>query len=130
MVWYVLADSARSEFLMGELMFTAVFLGNEAPHSTVDVQFLYKMLHRTEADLGLLRVIGARAFVDINTHTRKLEPKTVEGRLVGYINNTKNCHVYHPATRRIIERKNTIFIETPSGLLFPPSEEPRMQACG
>ena len=48
----------------GELMFTAAFLGNRAPHSTIGMQSPYKMLHGTEPDLKLLIVIG---FVHIET---------------------------------------------------------------
>ena len=61
------------------------------------------MLHGTEPDLRILRVIGARAFVHIETYSKTLEIKAVEGRLVGYINNSKSYRVYNPATRRIME---------------------------
>ena len=46
---------------------TAAFLGNRAPHSAIGIQSPYKLLHGTEPDLRLLRVIGARAFVHIKT---------------------------------------------------------------
>ena len=38
-----------------------------------------------DAYLGHLRVIGARALVHEETHTRKLEYRAWEGRLVGYL---------------------------------------------
>ena len=104
-------------------MFTAAFLGNRAPHSAIGMQSPYKMLHGTEPDLRLLRVIGARAFVHIETFSKKLELKVVEGRLVGYRNNSKSYRVYNPVTRRIMESRNVIFIETPSRLFPPPLEE-------
>ena len=111
-------------------MFTAAFLGNRTPHSAIGMQSPYKMLNGAEPDLRLLRVIGARAFVHIETHTKKLELKAVEGRLVGYSNDSKSYRVYNPATRRITESRNVIFIETPSRLLPPPSEECPMQVWG
>ena len=104
----------------GELMSTAAFLGNRAPHSAIGIQSPYKMLHGTEPDLRLIRVIGARAFVHIETYSKKLELKAVEGRLVGYSNNSKSYRVYNPATRRIMESRNVNFIETPSRLFPPP----------
>ena len=113
----MLADSGLPKFLWGELMFTAAFLGNRTPHSAIDMQSPYKMLHGTEPDLRLLRVIGARAF----------ELKAVEGRLVGYSNNSKSYRVYNPATRRIMESLNVIFIETPSRLFPPPLDETSQQ---
>ena len=81
----MLADSGLPKFLWAELMFMA-FLGNRAPHSAIGMQSPYKMLHGTEPDLKLLRVIGARAFVHIETCSKHLEFKAVEGRQVGYSN--------------------------------------------
>ena len=108
-------------------MFTAAFLGNRAPHSAIGMQSPYKMLHGTEPDLRLLRVIGARAFVYIETYSKKLELKAVEERLVWYNNDSKSYRVYNPATRRILESRNAIFIETPSRLFPPPLEETLQQ---
>ena len=85
------------------------------------------MLHGTEPDLRLLRVIGARAFVHIETYSTSLELKAVEGRLVGYSNNSKSHRAYNPATRRIMESRSVIFIETPSRLFPPPLEETSQQ---
>ena len=107
-------------------MFTAAFLGNRAPHSAIDMRSPYKMLYGTESDLRLLRVIGAQAFVRIETYSKKLQLKVVEGRLVGHSNNSKSYRTYNPATRRIMESRNVIFIETTSRL-FPPSLEETSQ---
>ena len=117
MVRCMLADSGLPKFLWGELMFTAAFWGNRAPHSAIGMQSPYKMLNGTEPDLRLLRVIGARAFVHIETYTKKLELKAVEGRLVGYSNNSKSYRVFDPATRRIMESRNVVLIETPPQIL-------------
>ena len=119
------ADSGLPMFLWGELMFTAAYVGNRAPHSALNMQSPYKMLKGTEPDLRILRVIGARAFVHIERRTKKLAPKAVEGRLVGYSSNSKSYRVYNPVTR-CIESRNVIFIETPSRLLPPPSEGPQL----
>ena len=85
------------------------------------------MLHGTEPDLRFLRVIGARVFVHIETDSKTFKLKTVEKRLVGYSNNSKSYRVYNPATRRIMESRNIIFIETPSRLFPPPLEETPQQ---
>ena len=126
MVRCMLADSGLPIFLWGELMFTAAYVGNRAPHSALNMQSPYKMLEGTEPDLRILRVIGARVFVYIERRTKKLALKAVEGRLVGYRSNSKSYRVYNPVTRCIIERRNVIFIETPSRLLPPPSEGPQL----
>ena len=86
----MLADSGLPKFLWAEMMFTAAFLGNRAPHSAIGMQSPYKVLHGTEPDLRFLRVIGAQAFVHIETYSKNLELKAVEGQLVGYRNNSKS----------------------------------------
>ena len=103
-------------------MLTAAFLGSRAPHSAIGMQSSYKMIYGTELDLRLLRAIGTRAFVHVETYSKKLEHKAVEGRLVGYSNDSNSYRVYNPATRRIMDSRNVVFIETPSRL-FPPSLE-------
>ena len=70
MVRCMFADSGLPKFLWGELMFAAAFLGNRAPHSATSMQSPYKILHGTEPDLRLLRVIGARAFMHIETYSK------------------------------------------------------------
>ena len=45
---------------------------------------------------------------------------------MGYSNNSKSYLVYNPVTRRIMESRNVIFIETPS-YLSPPSLEETSQ---
>lgn len=59
-------------------MFTAAFVGNGAPHSAIGMRFPSRRLHGTELDLRPLQVIGARAFVHIETHPKTLELKAVE----------------------------------------------------
>ena len=81
------------------------------------------MLHGTEPDLRLLRVIGARAFVHIETYSKKLELKAVEGRLVGYSNNNKIYRVSsHPAhygeTKRHLHRDTIAPIPVTVGRKF------------
>ena len=118
MVRCMLADSGLPKFLWGELMFTAAFLGNRAPHSAIGMQSPYKTLHGREPDLRLLRVIGARAFVHVETYTKKLDVRAVEGRLVGYSSNSKSYRVYIPGTQRIVESRNIVhrnaFTATPT----------------
>lgn len=53
-------------------------MSNRAPHPAIGMQTPYKMLHGTKPGLMLLRVIYARVFVHIETHTTKLEIKAVE----------------------------------------------------
>ena len=123
MVGCLLAESGLPRFLWGEVIFTAAFLGNRASHSAISMQSPFKMLNGTEPDLRLLRVTGVRAFVHIETYTKKLKLKAVEAWLVGYSKSSKSYRIYNPATRRIMESRNIIYIETASRLHPPLSEE-------
>ena len=98
MVRCMLADSRLTTFLWDELMFTAAYVGNRAPHFTLNMQSPHKKLKGTEPDVRILRVIGARAFVHTKRRIKKLALKAVEGRFVGYNSNRKSYRVYNPAT--------------------------------
>ena len=67
-------------------MFRGAFRGNSMPHSAIRMHFPCKLLHATEPDLRFVRIIGARAFVNIETSSKMLELKALSGRLVGYSN--------------------------------------------
>ena len=97
-------------------MQTAVYLSNRVPHAALGNITLYKALYSKDANLGHLRVIGARSFVHVETHTRKLDPKAWEGRLCGYSMDSKSFRIYNPAKGNVRESRNVIFIETPSTL--------------
>lgn len=121
MVTFMFADSGLPKFLLEELMLTVAFLGNRALYFAISMWSLYKIPHGIEPVLRLLQDTGARAFANIEARIEKLKLKAVEGRRVGYINISKSYHFYNPATRRTMERRNVIFIETPSRLLPPSS---------
>ena len=69
-------------------MHAAIYLSNRTPHAALQNGTSYKALYGKDAYLGHLWVIGARAFVHEETHTRKLEYRAWEGRLVGSVSYT------------------------------------------
>ena len=69
-------------------MFTAEYLANRAPRSALNMVTPYKPLHGKEATLQHLKTIGSRAFVHVETHTKKLEDRCWKGRLCGYSQDT------------------------------------------
>ena len=71
-------------------MQTAVYVSNRVPHAALANETPYKALYGKDVHLGHLRVIGARAFVHVETHTKKLEHRAWEGRLVGYSVDSKS----------------------------------------
>ena len=116
-----LAGMARSlllyiglpKYLWDELILTAAYLSNRSPHSALGMQTPYKKIYGEEADLSLLTIIGTRAFVRIETYTKRLGDKAWEGRLCGYSQESKAYRIYNPETRKVVESRNVVFIETP-----------------
>ena len=51
-------------------MQTAVYVSNRVPHAALANETLYKALYGKGDHLGHLRAIGARAFVNVETHTK------------------------------------------------------------
>ena len=100
-------------------MQTAAHLSNRAPHAALNNGTPYTALYGKGTYLGNLWAVGARAFVNVETHTKKLEHRAWEGRLVGCNIDSKPFRVYNPETRRVRESQNVIFIETPSVLPRP-----------
>ena len=115
----LLADSGLPNKLWGELMRAAVYISNRTPHAAIKNETPNKRLYGKEANLGHLRTIGARAFVHVETHGRKLDQRAWEGRLVGYSFDSLSYRVYNPATGTVRESRNVIFIETPTAMPEP-----------
>ena len=57
------------------MFFTATFLANRMPHSSLQTQAPFAVLFGVHAKLDHFRAIGAGAFVHIETHITKLEDK-------------------------------------------------------
>ena len=115
----LMKDGDFPPFMWGELMFTATYLANRSPHSTLEGATPYSKMHNLEPDLTGLRAIGARAFVHRETYTKKLEDRAFVGKLCGYSHNSKAYRIYNPAKGTVVERRNVTFLETPAYTLPP-----------
>ena len=116
----LMKDGDVPPFMWGELMFTATYLANRSPHSTLEGATPYSKMHNLEPDLTGLRAIGARAlFVHRETYTKKLEDRAFEGKLCGYSHNSKAYRIYNPAKGTVVESRNVTFLETPAYALPP-----------
>lgn len=65
-------------------MQSAFYLSNRSPHAALNNGTPYKAHYGKDAHPDDFRVVTARAFVYVETHTKKLEHRACEGRLVGY----------------------------------------------
>ena len=115
----LLVDSGLPHVRWGELMQAAVYVSNKVPHAALANATPYNVLYGKDAHLGHLRAIGARAFVHVETHTKKMDHRAWAGRLVGYSVDSKSVRVYNSSTRTVRESRNVIFVETPSVLPEP-----------
>ena len=115
----LMKDGDFPPFMWGELMFTASYLANRSPHSTLEGATPYSKMHNLEPDLTGLRTIGARAFVHRETYTKKLEDRAFEGKLCGYSHNSKAYRIYNPAKGTVVESRNVTFLEMPAYTLPP-----------
>ena len=118
----LLVDSGLPPNLWGELMLTTSYLCNRVPHSALKMETPYKVLYGKEADLSHLKIIGSRVFVHIKDST-KLGHTSWEGMVCGFSENESNSYrVWNPKTRRVVEARNVVFIETPPHLIPQPSQ--------
>ena len=113
---HMLADSGFSSSMWGELFMAAVCLKNRTPHKALTMKTSFSMLHGEKADPQHLRVIGARTFVHIK-NSRKLDAVAWEGKVCDYSEEKKSYRVWIPKTRRVVESRKVIFIETSPHLL-------------
>ena len=97
------------------------------PHSGLGMETPFKRLYGEEANLSLLKIIGTRALVQIKD-AKKLEPKSWEGMLCGFIENEAlSYRVWNPKPRRVVESRNVTFIETPPHLILQPTRLPPLR---
>ena len=71
----LLHEARLPKHLWGKIAATSVFLINRLPHKALKGNTPYHRMFGKHADLSFLRVIGARAFVYVEGHTTKLQPK-------------------------------------------------------
>ena len=68
----VLKNGKFPPSLWGEMLFTAVFIRNRSLHSTLGGISPYLKMYNEEEDTTILRAIGSRAFVQMETHAPKM----------------------------------------------------------
>ena len=113
MVRCVLKDGNFPDNMWGELFFTAVYLSNRSPHAALGGATPFSKMHNKEADIFVLRVIGARAFVHTETYTTKLGAEAFEGKLCGFRPKSGAYPIYNAEKGTVIESRKVTFLECP-----------------
>lgn len=70
----LLSDGGFPKSLWGEMFFPAAFLADRAPHKALGNEMPYKGMHGRDANLRMMRAIGARAFVYVEIYIPKHWP--------------------------------------------------------
>ena len=112
----------------GEAVMCATYLLNRSLSSTNKVTPFEIWYHR-KPDVSHLRVFGSVAYAHVPDALRKkLDPKAVECRMVGYSETSKAYRLWNPNTRRVILSRDVIFQEETVGeVAFPPEEKQSSQ---
>ena len=118
----LLHEARLSKHLWGEIAASSFFWINRLPHKALKGDTPYYRMFGKQADVSFLRVIGARAFVHVEGHTTKLQPKAWEGVLVGYNNDSPSFRVYNRETKRITSSRNVTVIDEPQ-VVLPAADE-------
>lgn len=115
----VLAYSGQPHFVLGERVQTAIILRNRVPRSALSSATSCKTLHGNDPPLGHLRAIVARAFVHLETHVRKLEPRDWEGRLLEHSLDSTSVCILSPEKQNERISRNVIIIKMPPAIAKP-----------
>ena len=98
-------------------MMAASYILNRIPQSALNMETPYKKLYGKDADLSRLKIIDVRAFVHVE-HPNKLGHTSWEGVVYSFSETESNSYrIWNPKTRRVVESRNVVFIETTPNLL-------------
>ena len=90
---------------------------NRIPPSALKMETPYKKLYGKDVDLSHLKIIGARAIVHIK-NPNKLGHTSCEGVVYGFSATESNSNrIWNTKTRRVVESRYVVFIETSTNLL-------------
>eukprot|EP00903_Cladosiphon_okamuranus_P012044 g11309.t1 len=117
----LLNEANLPKHLWGEIAATSVFLVNRLPHKALKGNTPYWRMFGKQANLSFLRIIGSRAFVHVEGHNTKRQPRAWEGVLVGYENDSPTFRIYNRTTGHITSSRNVTFIES-SPAVLPPAD--------
>eukprot|EP00170_Pyropia_yezoensis_P005115 contig_20934_g5129 len=106
------AEAGLCEELWAEAFMAVVYTCNRA-HTSDGKATPHERFYGKKPDVACLRVWGSLAYALKPTgQQRKLQPKTMLGRMVGYVAGGQAYRVYNPASRKVVVRRNVVVDET------------------
>lgn len=108
----LLIQANLPDHMWAEAVNTANYLKNRCPTSFLGDRTPYKIWHNYEPEVGHLRKFGCKVFcLDTKPKTEKFDPRTKEGRFVGYSDTSKAYQVWFPDDRNIQAVRDIKFLE-------------------
>ena len=108
----ILAEAELGEELWAEALMAVVYTRNRGPTSDGRAT-PFELGHDKRPDVACLRVWGSVAYaLKPKGQQRKLQPKTMAGRVVGYAAGGHAYRVYNPASRKVVVRRDIVADET------------------
>ena len=115
----VLFDAELPKFLWGEALMHITYLRNRTTTRNTPGSTPFEKATGSKPDLSSLPRFGAKVWV-LSNSGGKLDPKSVEGRWVGFDSESKAHRVYFPAKRSVSVERNVRFepelVETSLGI--------------
>lgn len=109
----MLIESGMSKGFWPYAFLTASYLRNRLPTKTKDGKTPYELFYQRVPEVSHLRVFGCIAYVTLLDGKKrgKLDPKSIQGRLVGYSVVSKAYQVWIPKLHKVIEARDVTFFE-------------------
>jgi hypothetical protein len=117
-------------WIWGEATAYSTYILNRIPPSKTKLS-PFEIWTGHKPDLSHLRIFGSRTFVHVPDAKRtKLEPKCIEGILVGFCEFTKAYRIYIPTLRKVVTSRDVIIDETKGydGDISNPHAEPILES--
>ena len=109
----MLIESGMSKGFWPYAFLTASYLRNRLPTRTKGGKTPHELFYQRVPDVSHLRVFGCISYVTLLDGKKrgKLEPRSVQGRLVGYSVVSKAYQVWIPSLHKVIEARDLVFFE-------------------
>lgn len=96
-----------------EALSTAVYLANRLPHSALNFQVPYVLLHKVHPNYHQLKSFGCLCYPWLRPYSsHKLVPRSTSCVFLGYCDTTKGYKCYDPLTKKVYVSRHVQFIET------------------
>ena len=108
----MLHDQGLPFFLWVEVCNTTVYIQNMSPHKVLGSKTSEEAYPGKKLDVGHFKILGCLTYSHVPSKKRtKLEPTTEKDIFVGYDEISKAYHIYIPARKQTVVRRDAKFEE-------------------